>query len=120
MSCENALDYGKNLMMVQCVFRKSFLDSPGTFLGLESSVMFSIFTSHINVLLDIKVIKWPVNEGKLTGLWAAVRYTIGCYFKINFAFEAERLSGLWKNVPLVSDKYCLLTLYTYIEILVAD
>ena len=34
-----------------------FLKSPGTSLGLESCFMFSMFTSKINILIDLKMIK---------------------------------------------------------------
>ena len=64
---------------------------------------FTIDQSFHNI--ENNTMKLPLNEAKLTGLWARNRATFQKVWMLKFAFESEKFPGLSRNGSQVECRY---------------
>ena len=80
-----------------------FLESPSNFSGPKSCFMLAMFAFKIKVSVILKMIlvtmKLPVNEAKLTSLWARNFATIQQVLILKFAFRSERYWAFQETDP---------------------
>ena len=80
-----------------------FLESPSNFSGPKSCFMFAMFAFKIKVSVILKMIlvtmKLPVNEAKLTSLWARNFATIQQVLILKFPFRSERYWAFRETDP---------------------
>ena len=80
-----------------------FLESPSNFSGPKSCFMFAMFAFKIKVSVILKMIlvtmKLPVNEAKLTSLWARNFTTIQQVLILKFVFRSERYWAFRETDP---------------------
>ena len=78
-----------------------FLESPRSFLGLESYFVFAVFTFKIKTFnnFDNDTMKLSVNKAKLTGLWARNCTTIQQVLFLKIAFGPEKFPRFSGNGP---------------------
>ena len=80
-----------------------FLESPSNFSGPKSCFMLAMFAFKIKVSVILKMIlvtmKLPVNEAKLTSLWARNFATIQQVLILKFAFRSKRYWAFQETDP---------------------
>ena len=90
-----------------------FLESPSNFSGPKSCFMLAMFAFKIKVSVILKMIlvtmKLPVNEAKLTSLWARNFATIQQVLILKFAFRSERYWAFRETVSRKTGVSNLLT-----------